>query len=368
MPQQIMTVLGPISPKELGFISMHEHIMMDGGWILRERRRDTPLSTDDRYSDNDPLSLANVGLIRRNFATNWDALSFEDEEMMTGEVEDYRESGGRAILEVSVPGIRHKVPAIKRIAKATGVHVVISTGLYTGDSWPEKYKSMSEEELRRFMLDEIRYGVEDTGIRPGHLKIAVDMLTADEERALRAAAKVAGETGFSLTVHCESPIGGDGRRVARILKEEGMDVSRVVIAHAASNFSIRDLKLVVLHPEMLRLNIDYCEELVDFGVNVSLEVSPGSVESESRNGIGKPDWMVLAGIVALLKRGYSHQIVLGTDTCAKIMTRRGGGEGYCRLTRFAIPKLREFGVSDYAIRMMTEDNPRRLLTYEAGSA
>ncbi len=184
------------------------------------------------------------------------------------------------------------------------------------------------------MLDELKNGIEDTGILPGHLKIAIDSMTENEVKALRAAAKVANETGLALTIHCGGFIGGDGRRVARILKEEEMDLSRAVIAHAAGYFYPRDMKLLVLHPEMATLSIDYQKELMDFGVNVSLEFSPGNVQSEDQNGIPRPDWVTLAGVIALLKQGYSHQIVLGTDTCAKVMTRRYGGEGYCRLTGF----------------------------------
>ena len=361
--KKIMTVLGPITPEELGFTTMHEHVMMDGGWVLRKRFKGQLLTQDDRYSENDPVNLANVGLIKRNFMTNWDGLNFDDEELMLEEVKDYQKSGGKGILELSVPGIRTKVPAIKKIAEQTGAHIVVSTGLYTGDSWPDKYILMSENELRDYMLDEIKNGIEDTGIKPGHLKIAINSLTANEEKSLRAAAKVANETGLALTIHCGGVIGGDGRRVARILKEEEMELSRAVIAHAAAHFCINDLKLLALHPEMMKLNLDYTKELMDFGVNVSLEFSSGNVESESQNSVSTPGWVTLAGVIALLKQGYSHQIVLGTDTCAKVMTRRGGGEGYCRLTRFAVPKLKEFGVSDYDIGMMTEKNPARILAY-----
>lgn len=363
--QQIMTVLGPIAPENFGFTTMHEHVMMDGGWVLRERYNSV-LVKDDRYSEDDPVRLENVGLIKRNFISNWDGLSFDDEELTLGEVEDFKKSGGKSILELSVPGIRTKVPEIRHIAERTGVNIVVSTGLYTEDSWPERFYTMTENELRNYMLDEIHNGIEETSIKPGHLKIAIHNMTAGEERALRAAAKVANETGLSITIHCGDVIGGDGRRVARILKDEEADLSRAVIAHAAGSFCIQDLRLLALHPEMMKLNLDYTKELMDSGVNVSLEFSPGPVESEAHNSVSIPAWITLAGVIALLKQGYSHQIVLGTDTCAKVMTRRGGGEGYCRLTRFAIPKLKEFGVSDYAIRMMTEKNPARILAYDIG--
>jgi phosphotriesterase-related protein len=356
--KKIMTVTGPIEPEKLGFTTMHEHVMMDGGWVLRKRYKDQLQTNDDRYTADDPLSLSNIGLIKRNFMTNWDGLSFDDEIMMLGEVMDYNKSGGKSILELSVPGIRTKVPAIKKIAEKTGANIVISTGLYTGDSWPDKFLTMGEKEIYNYMIGEVINGVEDTGIKPGHLKIAVQSLTGKEESALRAAAKVANETGLSLTIHCD-----DGRQVVEILESEGMDVSRAVIAHVASAFGIRDIKLLVTHPELFTLRLDYIKEVLDTGVNISLEFSPGNVESESQNRTVVPDWLRLAGTIKLLDQGYAGQIVFGTDTCAKVMTRVYGGEGYCRLTRFAIPKLREFGVSDYQIRTITEKNPARILAY-----
>ncbi|NLN83593.1 MAG: phosphotriesterase [Firmicutes bacterium] len=358
MSKQIMTVLGPIAPEELGLTSMHDHIFMDGGWVLRKRREElgTMPPKNPFYSADDPVTLENIGLIRKNMTSNWDALSLEDEEMMLGEVQDFMLSGGKGLVEMSVPGIRHKVPAIKKIAEATGLNIVICTGLYTADSWSDKYLSMSEKELIKFMLDEIKYGVEDTGILPGHIKIAIHDMNVYEERVLRAAAKVANQTGFSMTIHCGSTIGGDGRRVARILKEEEMDLSRAVIAHAAGSLrTVRDLKTQVLHPELVQLSLDYCKELMDFGINISLEFY---------NGPSSVHWVVLAGIVALLKQGYSHQIVSGCDVCAKVHTRRGGAGGYNMLTDFAMPTLRQCGVSDYDLRMMAVENPARILAYD----
>jgi phosphotriesterase-related protein len=56
------------------------------------------------------------------------------------------------------------------------------------------------------------------------------------------------------------------------------------------------------------------------------------------------DWQRMGRLLALIEEGYSHQIVLGTNTFLKFLTRRGGGFGYCRLTKFVIPTLRDLGV------------------------
>lgn len=362
--KSVMTVLGSVGADALGFTDMHEHVMMDGGWVLRERLKGQPINQDERYSEDDPVRLENIGLIKRNFVSNWDGLSFDDEALMRAEVGDYRQSGGRTLLELSVPGIRTKVPAIRRISEETDTHIIVSTGLYTGDSWPQRFLPMREAELRAYMLDEIRNGIEETGIRPGHIKIAIHNLMEHEELALRAAAKVANETGLGMTIHCVTTnIGGGGPRVVRILREEEVDLSRVVIAHASASFFSQDMRELALHPERMGLRLDYCKELLSLGANISLEFSPGNEQAENQNHVNRPCWVTLAGVIALIRQGYTSQIVLGTDTCAKVMTRRYGGEGYCRLTRFAIPKLAELGVSDYDIRMMTVKNPARILTY-----
>lgn len=66
-------------------------------------------------------------------------------------------------------------------------------------------------------------------------------------------------------------------------------------------------------------------------------------------------------LVALLKAGYSGQIILGNDVFSKVQTRRFGGTGYRHLVEWVVPTLRDLGVSAYDIRQMTVENPARLL-------
>ncbi len=225
---KIMTVLGEIKPEDLGFTSMHEHIMMDGGKTIRSRYEDK-IPKSIKVKVDDPVSLENAGLLKRNFILCWDALSLDDEEMMTGEVKDFKDAGGGALVEMSAIGLRCNMPAVKRISKKTGLHVVATTGFYTEDSWPAEYRNMTIEQYKNKMLHEIKYGIDDTGIFPGHLKIGMTHLSKQEERTLRAAAMTAIETGLSLTVHPCTRIGGNGVKIAKILLEEGMNPDRIVI-------------------------------------------------------------------------------------------------------------------------------------------
>ena len=45
----------------------------------------------------DKISLENIGLLKRNFTLCRDAMNLDDEEVMTGEVADYKESGGDSL-------------------------------------------------------------------------------------------------------------------------------------------------------------------------------------------------------------------------------------------------------------------------------
>lgn len=360
MPE-IMTVLGAIDPGELGFTSMHEHVLCDGSVYFKRTEGQFP--EDLPVDPDDPVRLENIGLLQRNFSLTKDACSLQDEEAMAAEVAEFKESGGAALVEQSAPGLRSDVGAIRRISEQTGVHIVATTGLYTEDSWPDRFKNMRQEEYEAYMLDEIQNGIGDTGVKPGAIKIAVLDLTEQQEWALRAAGRVVNETGLMLTVHPGFDIGNDGRRIVKMLKEEGVDLERVVIAHGDGFFVSTDLKTLILDPESWRIQVDYHKEIMDQGANISIDCFGHQWASEVTGWMIEKDWHRLGGLIALIKGGYSGQIVLGTDTFVKILTRRGGGEGYNRLTRFVVPTLREVAVSDFDIRNMTRRNPARLLAY-----
>lgn len=359
---RIMTVLGEISPKELGFTSMHEHILMKGELFRRSFLDDNP-NIKEKVCGNSKVCLENTGLIRRNNMLTWDAQELDDEEVMAGEVSDFKESGGSAILELSVPGIRRDVAGVKRISEKTGVHVVVATGFYLQASWPNEFLNFEIEDFRNIMLKEIKDGIDGTGIKPGCVKIGMTHLTRQEEKALRAAIHVAKDTNLPLTIHPSSGVGGDGRSVLAILRDEGMNLERTVMAHVGGSFAVQDLRILITDPKSWELRLDYARELLSSGVNISVEFLNQS-DREIEGQVNPTDWQKLAGVYAMLKEGYAKQIVLGTDLCAKPMARRFGGEGYGRLIDFAVPALKNFaGVSNYAIRQMTVENPAKILAY-----
>jgi phosphotriesterase-related protein len=360
MVKKIMTTAGPIAPEELGWTSMHEHILMNGR-VLRNNMK--PIENPP-IPPEEPMSIENVGLISHNGMLTYDAVDLQDEALMLAEVGDFKAWGGDAMPEVSAVGIRCNVPGVKRIADATGVKVVACTGFYVRASWPEEWRDREFEDYRAFMMSEVRDGIEGTGVFPGLVKIATSQLEPDEERALRAGARVAAETGLSLTIHPSRKVGVGPAELVGIAKEEGLAPERVVVAHMGSGFVEKDLKTLVTRPESWKLNLDEARRLLDTGATFCTEFLGQNVADEIGGTVGSTDWQRLAGVYALIDEGYQDQIVLGTDTCAKMLTRRFGGEGYLRLLRFVLPTMRDIlNVHERVLRKIFVENPARILAY-----
>jgi phosphotriesterase-related protein len=362
--EEIMTVLGPIPPERLGLTSMHEHILYDGT-VYRKRLEAFLPNEELPVKENEPVNLENIGYLRHNFILTWDAVSMHDEGVMVAELADFKTSGGSAIVDMSTPGLRSNISGIRRISEKTGVHVIATTGLYAEDSWPEKFCNMSTEEYTAFMMGEIKHGIADTGIKPGHIKIAIEEgPTPQGELLLRAAARVSQETGFSVTIHQGTFMTDqEVRRIIDVIVEEGIEPERTIICHVQDFFVPWDLKTLVLDPDSWRLQLDFPKELLDRGFNISVDCFGHIWDMEPLGYINQTDWQRLAGLAALINAGYSEKIVLGTDTYLKILTRRFGGEGYCRLTKSIIPILRQVGVSEDDIQKLIVENPARLLAY-----
>ena len=92
----VMTVLGEIAPDELGIVMPHEHIVCD---IARHSGK----------------------------ATN----RLNDIELCKRELGYFKRAGGRTMVDVTTSDIGRDAGALKQIARATGVNVVMGTGYYT---------------------------------------------------------------------------------------------------------------------------------------------------------------------------------------------------------------------------------------------
>jgi phosphotriesterase-related protein len=124
---------------------------------------------------------------------------------------------------------------------------------------------------------------------------------------------------------------------------------------------------LVTRPELGNLRFGYLDALAEQGFNLSVECFGHTWSLETAGWVLETDWQRLAAVVHLVRAGRSTQVVLGNDVYLKILTRRFGGSGYCRLPGFVAPFLRKIGVSDFDVRRMTVENPARILAVRSGA-
>ena len=310
MAPRVMTVSGPIPPENLGFTLPHEH----------------------------------TGISLWHIANRWDYWELTpDDDLIIEELRDYRRRGGGTLVDLTPPGVGRDPDRLRRLASASGVHIVMGTGWYREAYYPAEalIERRSVDDLAAEMILELEVGVGAGGIRPGIIgEIGTDKpwVSPREERVHRAAARAAKQTGMAITTHgVQSAV---GLAQLRIFTEEGVDPARVVIGHADSYHDL-DFYLSVIAAGA-NLQFDFLGHR--FGTEEALE--PRLVET----------------IVELLERGFADQLLLSQDVCHNRQLKANGGFGYVYLQQHFLPTLRTAAVGEGEIRQMTIENPARILT------
>jgi len=362
-----MTVSGAIMPTELGFTSMHEHVLTNCDFYMDDfvpLLGDPPARVFPTPADA-PIKLEDLAYLSHGYyVRNHDVWDLTDETLMAAELEDFRSCGGSAVLECSAPGIRGDIEGLKRISESTGVHIIASTGLYAEKSWPERFQRMDTNQFLNYMLGEIEEGMDGTTIKPGQIKVASNGNTERQLDFLRAASRVSASTDIMVTAHLG--IGTDhedSRAVYQTLLENGMNAERLLMCHIQSNVQITNLEILLDDPSAWAPQLDYVREVLDLGINVCFDCFGMTWDTEAMGSVAESDTYKIAAIYQLLNEGYSDQIVIGTDVFLKLMTRRYGGHGYIRLQNYVVPTLQRIGVEEDTIAKLTTRNPARLLAF-----
>ncbi len=363
MAGKIQTVRGPIDPSDLGFTSMHEHILVDLAECYRERFRKA-LPGNAQFPDG-PFRLEDRSMLRHAMLLSSENLRLNDEEAAAGEVADFKAVGGAALVETGAPGIRtwEDVVAFQRISERTGVHIVACTGLYAEDSWPERFRGLTEEDYSDFLRGEIANGIGESGILPGQIKVAYEGSTPSADAYLRAAARVSREMGISLQIHVGLTLSNDVMRNAFLPLLYGSECvpERTLVCHVENWLGPLQIAELVKDPHSVPRDLSLHREVMDRGFNLCFTLFGSEWDTEALGIAHRPDWFYLAGMLPLIEQGYAGQLFMGHDVFTKAQTRRGGGEGLTRIPRFVVPTLRRCGVTEGDLRKMTVENPARLL-------
>ena len=324
MASEVMTVTGPISSDQLGFTLIHEHIFLD---LMRD-------VWDNRAYLNEP-------------------------EIAAIELQRYKDAGGVTLVDQTSGGLKQndqdllfdedlnhlKHPfAVRDMAVRTGINVVLGCGWYRETYYESRLWRMRTDEIAEEIVRDVTEGIDGTDVRAGmigEIGAHFNWLSAIEERVLRAAARAQVKTGVALGTHATR--GPQGLEQLDVLQQEGVDPSRVVIAHSGS-FPIHR----------------YHREIAERGAYISFDrmgTLVGANEFERAR--------TLSLIKQIVEAGYIGNLLLSHDVCYRSDYNMYGGSGYDFLSTQGLAMLnREIGLSEEQFHTLMVDNPRRWLTGE----
>ena len=154
---KVQTVLGLISPDDLGVTLPHEHCLVDVlVWFVE------PETSSEKFMAYQPVSLDNLGWVRYHPTSNLDNIILQDEEVAIKETLRYKYAGGNSLVDLTPIGLGRDPLALARISRATGLNIVMGTGYYVRKAVPKEVE-LTEGFLADVMIRDILEGVVNTG-------------------------------------------------------------------------------------------------------------------------------------------------------------------------------------------------------------
>ncbi|MFC1931345.1 phosphotriesterase [Chloroflexota bacterium] len=342
---KVQTVLGRISPDQLGITLPHEHIVADLSPIFIE-----PKEATDKAMAYHPVTIDILWWIRYHQVQNLDDCRLLDEKLAIEEILRFKSAGGKSIVDMSNIGLGRDPLALARIARITGLNIITGSGYYFDSSMGPEMDTKSEEEIVEEIVRDISEEVGNTRIRAGMIgEIGCSSpLTKREMKSLRAAAKAQKITGAPLNIHPgrnEDSLG----EIMPILEKAGADLSRTVISHID-----RTLRNPANRSQLAKTGC-YLEYDI-FG-------REGYFLTQTMNIDLPNDHQRLNEIAQLIDDGYLEQILISQDICNKSSLCAYGGWGYAHILRDTVPVMRQKGFTEDVIRTLIVENPKRLLTF-----
>lgn len=307
----IRTVRGDIPPSMLGFTLSHEHVICD---FIGADRVDR-----SRYNRLEAL------------------------EVMLPYLSEIAKLGVTGFVDCTPAFIGRDPLLLLELSKATGLHVLTNTGLYKEPYLPRYAFELSADRLAEIWAEEIEEGIEDEvararsegilryPVKAGFIKIAVNQgpILPIQEKIVRAACRCSAATG--ATIVCHTGEGVAAMELLRVVEEEGLDPSEVVVAHCDA---IEDWR--------------YHLEILEKGAWASYDgVSPLTIER------------TLKLISLAVDHGFESRVLLSQDAGWYTVGEPRGGKirGYSFIVKEFVPLLLAKGLDRNIVEKIFVSNP-----------
>jgi len=247
--------------------------------------------------------------------------------------------------------IKDNINLCREICTESGINLVLSTGFYREIKRPVYFFGNTVTQLADEMIRDIEDGIDDSGVKAGIIKIAIDDMNSPADIKLLDAAAIAQKaTGIAITTHTCSR----DTRLGTLnhLENAGVDPERIVLGHADAHADAN---------EILTLAKRNCRLLFTIW---------GITDAETIGGRGTISAMHSADLAAILSgEGHIDKLLFSTDYTSsiedgKLVPALYGipDRNFCYAFTFTVPALKKVGLTDEQIDKIMVDNPRRMLT------
>jgi len=313
----VRTVLGDISPADMGVTYSHEHIIIE-----------------DSYPT----------------ATNPDFL-LNDVEKIAAELSAVYAAGGRTMVDTMPVNCGRNVTKLAAVSRRSGVHILAPTGLHLEMYYPPTHWRFdySEDELAALFIADIEEGIDAfdyngplvrrTAHRAGLIKLATgdEAINNHQRMVFGAVAKAYHATGAPILTHTNAGLHAVAQ--AELFQRLGVDLAHVVISHVDRY-----------------KDVGYHRELLQSGVRVEYD-------SAFRWKVSDTNWTYL--LLEQLLPEFPDQITVGMDAARNSYWHAYGGQpGLTYLVTTFRHELDKRGLGSYWHKVMIE-NPASLYTFSS---
>ena len=309
MSSKVRTVLGDISPENLGVTYMHEHLIIESEIVKKDFEHIYLPSTED--------AIAEVLLCKK--------------------------AGVQSMVDCMPTGSGRNPQKLRKISEVTGINIVATTGLHHDRYYKsdDEIENLTSTQLAQLFINEIENGMDDTEIKAGIIKVVTSgsEIKDREIKLFEAAAIAHDKTGMPMISHCEH--GKGALEQIKLFIKLGVNLKRVTLSHTDKEN-----------------DHGYHRELLSSGINVEYDQSLRQFNDE------KPESALLT--IAMIEAGYLNQIMLGTDGARRSLWSALGGEpGLSWLYSGWGMKLKEMGATEEQVERLFISNPAEVLSFSS---
>jgi len=312
-----MTVLGEIDSAQLGQTLMHEHLVS-----------------------------SMVGI-----PENYPQLYVENmESIVEKDLAGMKADGFASVVEATPFDLGRDPKALKRLAEKSGMNIIACTGFFLEPA--HMLGTYTADQFAGLFVDDLTKGMAGTNIKAGIIKTAMDTEgpTPGREIIHRAVARASLQTGARIMLH-SYPQTEMGRHQVRLMREEGIDLSRVKIDHCLESTDMDYLRW--LYDQGCWLGVDRIPIIIDS--------KHYAVSTETR----------IKTIKRMLDAGFSDRMLLSHDFMSTSTLydhmppeefrhiRSLNPQRFSFLTSVAFPQIEQMGGNVEKLWRILSENPRR---------